>query len=92
VSAAFEPMFLVIARAAGPAADSPYAQVRYNLEEEPDAATLAEMQTGVERTYLKAFGEAPARVGVGLVPWVADQDGPADEEEGMGVSKAGGSL
>lgn len=71
--------WLIIARAGGPHGESEHIEARlYKVPGEPDAAKLDETREAIITSYRSVFGEEPARVGVGALPWYAEAD-----EEGV---------
>lgn len=77
----FEAPWMIIARAGGPHGGSEHAEAKLTqIPGEPDEAALERARVAIAQTYRDVFGEDPARVGVGALPWYAKADAPEDDE------------
>lgn len=66
-------VLIIRAATADPASDQ-YVQLRLGLANEPDPADTARLVAEVRKTYTRAFGEEPERVGSAVLPWIDAED------------------
>lgn len=72
---------LIIVRAAEADVHGCHAEVRIGYCGEPDEATLLDYRAKIAETYERAFNTAADRIGVAVLPWVAEIDGDDDDLE-----------
>jgi hypothetical protein len=65
---------LILVRAADEDTEGAHAQFTIGYAKEPTPETLAEYCAQVEAAFEAAHGRTPDRIGVAVLPWVADLD------------------
>lgn len=68
------PTHLIIARAADDKPDGNNIQVKISVSEYPSDTDVKQVRRQTIETFRSAFEENPTRVGIGILPWLKEED------------------